>query len=177
MSETAKLTVNGETYELPLVTGSENEVAIDISKLRATTGLITLDPGFKNTGSTKSAVTFLDGEKGILRYRGYPIEQLAEKSDFLEVAYLLINGDLPNEGESKYFKQRITNHTLIHEDMKRFYEAFPSTAHPMGILSSMLSSLSTFYPESQNPNRSIEDIELNISQISCENNNPRRAFL
>ena len=165
MSDTAQLTVHGKSYELPLVTGTENETAIDISKLRAETGLITLDPGYKNTGSTKSAVTFLDGEKGILRYRGYPIEQLAEKSDFLEVAYLLINGDLPNKEQKEYFERRITNHTLIHEDMKRFYEAFPSNAHPMGILSSMISSLSTFYPESQNPNRSIEDIELTIHRL------------
>lgn len=165
MSDTAQLTVRGKTYELPLVTGTENEVALDISKLRADTGLITLDPGFKNTGSTKSAITFLNGEKGILRYRGYPIEQLAEKSDFLEVAYLLINGDLPNKQEKEYFETRITNHTLIHEDMKRFYEAFPSNAHPMGILSSMISSLSTFYPNSQNPNRSIEDIELTIHRL------------
>lgn len=165
MSDTAQLTVKGNSFELPLVTGTENEVAIDISKLRASTGLITLDPGFKNTGSTKSAVTFLNGEKGILRYRGYPIEQLAQNSDFLEVAYLLINGDLPNKEQKQYFDERITNHTLIHEDMKRFYEAFPSNAHPMGILSSMISSLSTFYPESQNPNRSIEDIELTIHRI------------
>lgn len=165
MSETAKLTVNGETHELPLVVGSENEIAIDISSLRSTTGLITLDPGYKNTGATKSAITFLDGEKGILRYRGYPIEQLAEKSDFLEVAYLLINGDLPNAHQTEYFNSSITKHTLIHEDMKRFYEAFPSNAHPMGILSSMLSSMSTFYPESQNPKRTVQDIELTIHRL------------
>ncbi len=165
MSDTAKLIVNGETHELPLVVGSENEIAVDISKLRSSSGLITLDPGFKNTGSTKSAVTFLNGEKGILRYRGYPIEQLAEKSDFLEVAYLLVHGELPNEKQMDFFTSNITNHTLIHEDMKRFYEAFPSNAHPMGILSSMISSLSTFYPESQNPNRSVEDIELTIHRL------------
>ena len=165
MSETAKLIIDGKTYELPIIEGSENERAIDISQLRATTGYITLDTGFKNTGSTKSSVTFLDGEKGILRYRGYPIEQLAEKSPFLEVAYLLIYGELPKKDELKYFVDSITNHTLIHEDMKRFYEAFPSNAHPMGILSSMLSSLSTFYPESQNPNRSIEDIELTFHRL------------
>jgi citrate synthase len=165
MSDTAKLTVKGETYELPLFTGTENETAIDISKLRSTSGLITLDPGYKNTGATKSAVTFLNGEKGILRYRGYPIEQLAENSDFLEVAYLLVNGELPNKQQSDYFTNSITNHTLIHEDMKRFYEAFPSNAHPMGILSSMISSLSTFYPESQNPNRSVEDIELTMHRL------------
>ncbi|MCA1764292.1 MAG: citrate synthase [Cryomorphaceae bacterium] len=165
MSDTAKLIVNGETHELPLVVGTENEIAVDISKLRSSSGLITLDPGFKNTGSTKSAVTFLNGEKGILRYRGYPIEQLAEKSDFLEVAYLLVHGELPNEKQMDFFTSNITNHTLIHEDMKRFYEAFPSNAHPMGILSSMISSLSTFYPESQNPNRSVEDIELTIHRL------------
>lgn len=165
MSDTAKLIVNGETHELPLVVGSENEIAVDISKLRSSSGLITLDPGFKNTGSTKSAVTFLNGEKGILRYRGYPIEQLAEKSDFLEVAYLLVHGELPNEKQMDFFTSNITNHTLIHEDMKRFYEAFPSNAHPMGILSSMISSLSTFYPESQNPNRTVEDIELTIHRL------------
>ncbi len=165
MSETAKLIYNDKTYELPLVTGTENEIAIDISQLRAETGLITLDTGFKNTGATQSAVTFLDGEKGILRYRGYPIEQLAEKADFLEVAYLLIHGELPSEKEMTSFSTNITKHTLIHEDMKRFYEAFPSNAHPMGILSSMLSSLSTFYPESQKPNRTEEDIKLTVHRL------------
>jgi len=165
MSDVAKLIVNGQTYELPLVVGTENEVAIDISNLRSESGLITLDTGFKNTGATKSSVTFLDGEKGILRYRGYPIEQLAEKADFLEVAYLLINGELPSETEMDTFSSNITKHTLIHEDMKRFYEAFPSNAHPMGILSSMLSSLSTFYPESQKTNRSEEDVKLTIHRL------------
>ena len=165
MSETAKITVKGQTYELPLITGTENETAIDISKLRAQSGLITIDTGFKNTGSTKSAITFLDGEKGILRYRGYPIEELAQNADFLEVAYLLIKGELPNEREMSDFALNITKHTLIHEDMKRFYEAFPSNAHPMGILSSMLSSLSTFYPESQKPDRSEKDIELTIHRL------------
>jgi citrate synthase len=165
MSDTAQLIVDGQTHELPLVRGTENEVAIDISKLRGSTGLITLDPGYKNTGATKSAITFLNGEKGILQYRGYPIEQLAEKSDFLEVAYLLIYGKLPNHKEREYFTNRITKHTLIPEDMKRFFEAFPPHAHPMGILSSMLSSMSTFYPESQNPNRSFEDIELTMHRL------------
>jgi len=165
MSDTAKITVNGKTYEFPLVVGSENETAIDISALRAQSGLITLDTGFKNTGSTKSAITFLDGEKGILRYRGYPIEQLAKKADFLEVAYLLIHGELPTSDQMDNFSDNITNHTLIHEDMKRFYEAFPSNAHPMGILSSMLSSMSTFYPESQNPDRTDKDVELTIHRL------------
>ncbi len=153
MSETAKIILEGKEYELPVVTGTENEKAIDISKLRDMTGYITLDTGYKNTGATKSAITFLDGEKGILQYRGYPIEQLAEKSNFLEVAYLLIFGDLPSEVEFKEFTRNVTNHTLVHEDMKRFYEAYPSKAHPMGILASMMCSLSSFYPESLNPNR------------------------
>ncbi len=165
MSDTVKLIYNGQEYEFPVVVGTENEPGIDISDLRAKTGLITLDTGFKNTGATKSEVTFLDGEKGILRYRGYPIEQLAEKSTFLEVAYLLIHGELPNTESYSNFAKNITKHTLIHEDMKRFYEAFPSNAHPMGILSSMLSSMSTFYPESQNPNRSARQIELTIYRL------------
>jgi citrate synthase len=153
MSETAKLILDGKEFELPVVTGTENEKAIDISKLRDMTGYITLDTGYKNTGATKSAITFLDGEEGILHYRGYPIEQLAEKSNFLEVAYLLIFGELPTKAQQEEFSGNITRHTLVHEDMKRFYEAYPSKAHPMGILASMMCSLSTFYPESQNPNR------------------------
>jgi citrate synthase len=140
MSETAKIILEGKEYELPVITGSENEKAIDISKLRAMTGYVTMDPGFKNTGSTKSAITFLDGEKGILSYRGYPIEQLAEKASFIEVSYLLIYGELPNAEQLEYFSESITHHTLVHEDMKRFFEAFPTNAHPMGILSSMISS-------------------------------------
>ena len=165
MSETARIILDGKEYELPVIEGTENEKAIDINKLRALTGYITLDSGFKNTGSTKSAITFLDGEKGILRYRGYPIEQLAEKASFLEVAYLLIHGELPNASELDYFTESITLHTLVHEDMRRFFEAFPTDAHPMGILSSMISSLSTFYPESQNPNRPFKDIELTIHRL------------
>lgn len=153
MSETAKIILDGKEYELPVVTGTENEKAIDISKLRDMTGYITLDTGYKNTGATKSAITFLDGEEGVLHYRGYPIEQLAEKSNFLEVAYLLIFGELPTKAQLEDFAGNITRHTLVHEDMKRFYEAYPSKAHPMGILASMMCSLSTFYPESQNPNR------------------------
>jgi citrate synthase len=165
MSENVKLIYQGKEYEFPVVVGTEDEAGIDISDLRAKTGLITLDTGFKNTGATKSEITFLDGEKGILHYRGYPIEQLAEKSTFLEVAYLLIHGELPSAQQYSSFAKNITNHTLIHEDMKRFYEAFPSNAHPMGILSSMLSSMSTFYPESQNPNRSAAQIERTIFRL------------
>lgn len=165
MSETAKLELNGESFELPVITGTENEKAIDISSLRGSTGYITLDKGFKNTGSTQSAVTFLNGEKGILRYRGYPIEQLAEKASFLEVSYLLINGELPNKTQLAKFRENITKHTLVHEDMKQFFEAFPAKAHPMGILAAMVCSLSTFYPESQNPNRPAEAVDLTIYRL------------
>ena len=165
MSETANIILGGETYECPIVTGSENEKAIDISKLRAQTGYITIDTGFKNTGSTKSAITFLDGEKGILRYRGYPIEQLADQSDFLEVAYLLIYGDLPSKEVYASFKESITNHTLVHEDMRQFIDAYPAKSHPMGILAASLCTLSTFYPESQNPSRPSEAIELTIHRL------------
>lgn len=165
MSEVARIILDGVEYELPVITGSENEKAIDISKLRGMSGYITLDPGFKNTGSTKSAITFLDGEKGILRYRGYPIEQLAEKASFIEVAYLLIYGELPNKTELDYFTNSVSNHTLVHEDMKRFFAAYPNNAHPMGMLSAMIASLSTFYPESQNPNRPFKDIELTMHRV------------
>ena len=124
------------------------------------------DPGYKNTGATTSAITFLDGEKGILRYRGYPIEQLAEKASFTEVAYLLIYGELPNSIEFQLFERSIKRHTLVHEDMKRFFEAYPAKkAHPMGVLSSMVSSLATFYPESQNPNRNSEAVNLTIQRL------------
>lgn len=165
MSETAKLILNGETYELPVITGSENEKAIDISSLRGKSGYITIDPGFKNTGSTQSAITFLDGEKGILRYRGYPIEQIAEKSTFVEVSYLLVHGELPNAEQLKKFTNSINKHTLVHEDIKRLLEAYPSNAHPMGMLSAMVASLSTFYPESQNPNRGSEAVNLTIIRL------------
>jgi citrate synthase len=165
MSETAKLILNGQEIDLPVITGSEDEKAIDISKLRSSTGYITLDPGFKNTGSTQSAITYLDGENGILRYRGFSIEELAENATFLEVAYLLIYGDLPNTEELAYFDESITHHTLVHENMKRFFDAFPQGAHPMGMLSSMIASLSTFYPESQESNRSVTDIEKTIHRL------------
>ena len=164
MSETAKLIIEDKTYELPVLTGPENEKAIDISRLRAMTGYVTLDKGFKNTGSTTSAITFLDGEKGILRYRGYPIEQLAEKAEFLEVAYLLIYGELPNKVEYANFKNHITHHTLIHEDMRVFLEAILLNTS-MGILAASLSTISTFYPESQDPNRPKEAIDLTIYRL------------
>ena len=165
MSEVAKLELNGQIVELPIITGSENEKAIDISKLRGTTGYVTIDRGFKNTGSCTSAITFLDGEKGILRYRGYPIEQLADKASFLEVTYLILNGELPTKAQFKEFETKIGQHTLVHEDMKRFFEAYPAKAHPMGVLASMICSMSTFYPESQNPNRDEEAFKLTIYRL------------
>tara|TARA_Y100000782_G_C10178606_1_gene262969 strand:- start:1835 stop:3124 length:1290 start_codon:yes stop_codon:yes gene_type:complete len=163
--EIAELKIKGNTYELPIIVGTENEVGLDISKLRAQSGAITVDPGFKNTGSTKSAITFLDGEKGILRYRGYSIEELAEKSSFLEVAYLLINGELPSKTELDSFSTSIKNHTLIHEDVRHILEGFPSTSHPMGVLSSLVCCQTAFYPESLDPNRSIEEVNLSIIRI------------
>jgi len=165
MSETAKLTLGNNTYELPIITGTENEKGIDISKLRGESGHVTLDVGFKNTGSTTSAITYIDGEKGILRYRGYPIEQLAEKADFLEVAYLCIYKELPTESELSTFKERIGEHNLIHENMKKFLDGYPPTAHPMGMLSSMINSLSSFYPESLNPNQTPEEIDITIARL------------
>jgi citrate synthase len=165
MSETVKLTINDKSYDLPVIKGSENEKAIDISKLRAQTGYITIDTGFKNTGSTTSAITFLDGENGILRYRGYPIEQLAEKANFLEVCFLLIYGNLPTKTEFSSFTNNITNHTLVHEDMRSFLNAYPTKAHPMGILSASLCTLSTFYPESHQQNRSKESVDLTIYRL------------
>jgi len=143
----ATLNLDNHEYKLPVMTGTENEKGLDISKLRSLTGHITVDPGFANTGSCTSGITYLDGENGILRYRGYPIQELAEKSHFLEVAYLLIYGNLPAKDQSKRFTEGITRHSLIHEDMKHFFNWFPTTAHPMAILSSMICSLSTYYPE------------------------------
>lgn len=165
MSKTAKINFDDKSFELPIITGSENESAIDIQALRQQTNLITLDSGYKNTGATTSKITFLDGEEGILRYRGYPIEQLAEKSSFMEVAYLLIYGQLPNKEQLHAFETNIGRHTLIHEDMKRFYEAYPSKAHPMGVVASITCSLSTFYPESHDPNRDSDAIDLTIQRI------------
>jgi citrate synthase len=165
MSEKAEIILEGKKYEFPVVTGTENEKAIDINSLRQETGYITLDSGFKNTGATSSKITFLDGEEGILRYRGYPIEQLAEHSNFLEVAYLLINGELPTKNELDVFSEKIKMHTLIHEDMKRFYEAYPTYAHPMGVVASITCSLSTFYPGSLNPNRSRDKVDLTITRL------------
>jgi citrate synthase len=157
--------VDGKEYKLPIIEGTEQERGFDISKLRAESGLITVDTGFKNTGSTQSSITFLDGEKGILRYRGYPIEQLADKSTFLEVAYLLIYGELPTGQELYDFRASIKSHQLVHEDMKQILHGFPSTAHPMGVLSSLATSLTAFFPESLDPNRSAEKINLTIIRL------------
>ncbi len=143
--EAARLTLDGKDYELPTLVGSEGEVGVDISSLRAKSNAITLDPGFGNTGSCRSAITFIDGEQGILRYRGYPIEQLAENASFSEVSYLLIYGELPNRQQVTDWRRKLTYHSMLHEDMKKFFEGFPPTAHPMAILSSMVSSLSTYY--------------------------------
>ncbi len=146
---TAKLILpDGKETSLPVIVGTENEPAIDIKALRAETGYITLDSGFMNTGSTTSAITYLDGEKGILRYRGYTIEELAEKSDFVETSYLLINGKLPTKAEREAFGKGLTRHSLIHEDMHHFFGGFPSTSHPMAVLSAMVTSLSAYYPDS-----------------------------
>ena len=147
MANTARLEVNEKSIDLPLVMGSESEIGIDISKLRSQTKAITLDPGFVNTGSCESGITFLDGEKGILRYRGYTIEQLAEKSNFLEVSYLLIYGELPTNQQLNNFEYNVKQHTLLHEDVRHIYQAFPKDAHPMAILSSIVCALSTFYPD------------------------------
>jgi citrate synthase len=162
MAKTAQLTFNGQTYELPIVEGTEDETAIDISELLEKTGLVTLDIGYKNTGATKSGITFLDGDHGILRYRGYAIEDLAAKSTFLEVAYLLIFGELPTAEQLKKFTRDITTHTLVHEDIKKILDGFPSTSHPMGVLASLFCAQTAFYPESLDPNRSAEGVYLSI---------------
>ena len=147
MSEKARIEIRGQVIEVPLIIGSENEVGMDISNLRKSTNAITLDRGFANTGSCESGITFLDGENGILRYRGYPIEQLAERSSFLEVSYLLIYGELPTSAQLMEFEDSITHHTMLHEDLKHIYDAFPRDAHPMAVLSCMVCALSTLYPD------------------------------
>ena len=160
MPETARIEVNDKSIELPLVVGSEGETGIDIGKLRAETKSITLDPGFVNTGSCESGITFLNGEKGILRYRGYPIEVLAEKSNFLEVSYLLIFGELPSSKELEKFELNVKRHTMLHEDVKHIYQAFPKDAHPMAILSSIVCALSTFYPDFSATDRDAVDLAI-----------------
>lgn len=156
MSKTATLEFDGKKYEFPIVVGSENEVGIDISKLRDLSGAITLDPGYKNSGACTSEVTFLDGEEGILRYRGYSIEDLAAKAHFLEVSYLLIFGELPTAAELKDYEEHIRRHTLVNEEMKNIIDGFPKTAHPMGVLAALTSALTAFNPKSVNPDNEKE---------------------
>ena len=161
LSKSAKLLIGDKELDLPIATGTEGETSIDITKLRDKTEVITMDSGYGNTGSCFSSITFIDGEKGILLYRGYPIETLAENSNFIEVSYLLIYGHLPSKKELEQFQYDLTHHTLIHEDMKKFFEGFPPAAHPMGILSAMVSSLSAYYPDAYNP----ENYDLNIIRL------------
>ena len=146
MANAAELTVDGKSYSFPTLEGSEHEKAFDISNLRDQTGYVTLDRGYKNTGATQSGITFLDGEEGILRYRGYSIEDLASKASFLEVAYLLIYGELPTQEEFAQFENGIRRHTLVNEDMRKIFDGFPVNAHPMAVLSSLTSAMSAFYP-------------------------------
>ncbi len=162
MSDYATLTYDGNTYEFPVITGSEGEKAIDISTMRAKSGIITMDYGFSSTGSCSSTITFMNGEKGILRYRGIPVEQLAEHATFKETAYLLINGRLPNRKELTRFSVMLNDHSLVHEDMQEFYKSFPRISHPMGILSSMVNALRSFYPELE---KTDEEINITMTRL------------
>jgi citrate synthase len=160
MSDHARVEIDGQVFEAPIIVGTEDERAIDVQKLRAKTGVITYDPGYGSTGSTQSAITYLDGEAGVLRYRGYPIEQLAEQSDFLETSYLLIYGELPTTEQLQAFRTNVTRHTLLHEDMRRFFDAFPKNAHPMAILAAATAGLSTFYQDHYDP---LDDWDVEVS--------------
>jgi len=162
--ERVEFKIADKSIELPVVVGSEGERGIDIGKLRAQTGYVTLDPAYMNTACTQSAITFLDGERGILRYRGIPIEQLAEKATFVEVAYLLIYGHLPNQTELSEFSGQLTRHSMLHEDMKRFFDGYPGTAHPMAILSAMVVSMSSFYPQSLDV-KNTGEIDITIARL------------
>jgi len=164
MSNKAQLHIDDQVIELPIVEGSEGERGLDIGRLRSQTGLITLDPGYANSGSCRSAITFIDGEKGVLRYRGIPIEQLADKSSFLEVAYLLIFGRLPTADELEYFSSSITHHTMLHEDFKNFFGALPKDAHPMAACSAAVGALSAFYPDSLDP-RDPRHVEISVHRL------------
>jgi citrate synthase len=165
MEQKATITLDAKNYEFPVIEGTENEKAVDISKLRAQTGYITYDEGYKNSGATISNITFLDGEKGILRYRGYSIEDLAEKSTFPEVIYLLLYGELPDAKQLKTFENNLTQHTLVHENLVKVFEVFPAGSHPMGQLMTMIAALSSFYPDSLNPNKSPEATNLTIIRL------------
>ncbi len=161
---TAKLTYDGKEYDLPVIVGTENEIAVDVSNLRDKSGVMTYDPGYVSTASCKSAVTYIDGDAGILRYRGYPIEQLAAMAKFPAVAYLLIYGHLPSGKESADWRRKLTLHSYIHEDMLKFFEGFPPSAHPMAILSAMVASLSAYYTDFDDP----EDVDLNIVRLMAQ---------
>ena len=161
----AKLELEGKSYLLPVVEGTEKETAIDITNLRKKTGVVTLDTGYQNTGSCTSGITYIDGEKGILRYRGIPIEQLAQRASFVETAYLLLHGRLPRKKELKSFRDKLTLHSMIHEDMLTFFHSLPQTAHPMAILSSMVNSLSIFYPEVTNPEDQMEEVDIAATRL------------
>ena len=160
----AELKVGDKAYALNVIEGSEAERGLDITALRASTGMVTLDSGYMNTGACRSAITFLDGEKGILRYRGYPIEVLAERATFIETAYLLIYGELPTASQLETFRNGVTRHTMLHEDLRRFYDAFPRDAHPMALLSAVVCSLSTFYQDSIDP-LNPRDVELSMYRL------------
>ena len=164
MTKVVKLSAGDKELELPVITGTENEEGIDIGVLRKETGMVTLDVGYVNTGSTSSDITFLNGEKGVLRYRGYPIEDLASKCDFIEVAWLLIHGELPNKEELDGFRDSISSHTMLHEDLKSFYDGFPRDAHPMAILSSVVGAMSTFYQDSLDPHDP-KQVEISIHRL------------
>ncbi len=164
MGQTAKLHYEGKEIELPLIEGSEGEKAVDCGQLRSATGLITMDPGYGNTGSCESQITFINGEEGILRYRGYPIEELAENSSFLEVSYLLVNGDLPSPEELAAFTESIRTHTMVHEDFKRLFSALPKDAHPMAACAAAVGALATFYPDSLDP-RDSRQVEISVHRL------------
>jgi citrate synthase len=164
MAEFAELKIGNKTIQLPIVVGTEGERAIDVQKLRDETGYVTLDPGYANTGSCRSAITFIDGEKGILRYRGYPIEELAAKSTFLEVAHLLMWGELPTKQQLDAFTSSVRYHTMLHEDFKRFYGSLPKDAHPMAACSAAVGALATFYPDSLDP-RDSRQVEISVHRL------------
>ncbi len=167
MAKVVKLSTGETELELPVIVGSENEEGIDIGVLRRETGMVTLDVGYVNTGSTTSDITFLDGEQGVLRYRGYPIEELASKCDFIEVAWLLIYGELPTGGQLTEFRESIRKHTMLHEDLRSFYDGFPRDAHPMAILSSVVGAMSTFYQDSLDPHDP-KQVEISIHRLMAK---------
>ncbi|MGB6044430.1 MAG: citrate/2-methylcitrate synthase, partial [Pirellulales bacterium] len=164
MSDRAALLLEGENVPLPVITGTENEKALDISDLRKKTGYITLDDGYGNTGSTRSAITYLDGDKGVLRYRGYAIEDIADRCDFVETSYLLLYNELPTPEQLQDFRMSLRRHTMLHEDVKSFYSGFPRDAHPMAILSAVVSALSTFYQDSLDPSDP-NQVEISIHRL------------